>query len=177
MKNTAGIEVTVVMDFSEYYRILTERANKRLRDLSLAFWFSIFSCAFVTFCAWVVGLEGLGMRIALASVFFVAAVLCSLYAFFRFELRREAKKLFDGKITYTISQDGFRSTSEIVTWESPWNRFTEIVESESDFIFIVEQDQFIAIPKRFISSQEKLEHLREVVNENASGRVQLLNYS
>ncbi len=178
MENDAMIEVTVEPDFAEYRRILTERAKKTLRDNRIALIFEMSAIIFIIVVTFlIVGFAHSGMRIALLISIAAFGVNLLIYGLLKLNIRSQARRMagFGTPIVYTLGPNGLKSSSKRVTWESPWGRFTKITETESDLLFFMEYDDFVAIPKRFVLDQTVLAQLRRLISSNAPGTVELLS--
>ncbi len=173
-----SIEVVVEPDAAEYRRVLSERAHFTIKNLRYGL--GVLGAAVII---WTINtlvipdFDGpwhrtilLGLSIACASFLFV-------YVAFNHSIRQQANK-WTGTgepITYSLSPKGIKSSSKLLIWESPWSRFTHIVETDSDLLFIVEGNDFVPIPKRFVSGQTALEQLRRLILSNAKGTVDLMS--
>lgn len=177
MEQDVAVEVVVDAGFEEYRRILYDRAKKTIRDNRIALIFEVGVIIFITGVTFLVGFAHSGMKIALLISIALFAVHLLFYGLLKLDIRSQAKRWTGSgePITYTFSPDGLKSSSKMLTWESPWGRFTKIVETESDLLFIVERDDFVPIPKRFVLDQTVLIQLRRLISSNASGTVELLN--
>ncbi|MEK7855109.1 MAG: hypothetical protein AAB288_03390, partial [Acidobacteriota bacterium] len=100
-----------------------------------------------------------------------------IYAALIFGIRSQSKKWAGTgePITYTFSPKGLKSATRLVMFESSWDRFVQVSESETDLLFILENGDFIPIPKHFVSDQTTLVSLRQLVLDNATGSVELLS--
>jgi hypothetical protein len=177
MEEDNSIEVVVQADFAENSRILTQRAEKTLWDNRIALVFESVLIVFMVFVVFLVGFEEVGLRIAFFVLIAIFVLNLSIYGLIKLNIHTQATK-WTGTgepITYRISTNGLRSSSTKLVWESPWSRFTKIIETESDLLFVVERNDFVPIPKRFILDQGTLVQLRRIVSSNATGTVELLS--
>lgn len=178
MKEHESIEVVVEPDFAEYRRILYERAHKTIKNLRL-----VLGVLLVAVILWIFNtvvipdFDGPTHRTILLVLSIGCAVYLFVYVAFIWSIRDQAKKWTGGgePITYRISQNGFKSSSKMLVWESPWSRFTKIIETESDLFFFVERGDFVPIPKRFVLDETILIQLRRIISSNATGSVELLS--
>ena len=176
MDSTESIEVMVEPDFSDYRRILRERGKVNIKNNQLGIAVEV-----AAILIWLVAMffvpdfDGFIHRTALVVLAVLLVLHIFVYIAFISDINAQAKKAAGaGPIRYLIGPDGIRSSSKMVTWESPWLRFSKVVEVESGLLFISNSDDLVAIPKRFLQGP-LLTRTRKIVTENATGRIELFN--
>lgn len=176
MEAAETIEVIVEPDVAEYRRILRERAKETIKNNRLALGVELTVIVIWLFSTFVISdFDGPIHRAILLALSIVFVLHLLVYAAIIYGISSQAKKWtgMGDPITYRFGQKGLKSSSKTVTWESPWARFPKVVETDSDLLFILANDDFVPIPKRFIPNQAVLAQLRRVIADNASGSLEL----
>ena len=156
MEENESIEIIVQPEVAEYRRILNELAHQKIRNLRLGLGILLVAEIIWLFNTFVIpDLGGPIHRIIFGVLSIFLALYFLVYWAFMHSIRSQAKKSASTgeTITYTLGPKGFKSSTRLVTWESPWSRFSKILETNSDLLFILTGDDFVAIPKRYFRAK------------------------
>ena len=170
------IEIVVDPNVADYQRILAERAKKTIRDNRISLTFLLISIVLtVLTTAATLGLSDRTMQIVLFVMIGAFVLNLAVYGLFLWSIKSQVKSYmgFEKPITYTFSPDGIRSVTRTTVTESSWDRFNRITETESDFLLYVSKDNFIPIPKRFLSEDARIIELRNLILANATCELDL----
>lgn len=173
-----AIEIVVEAEAEDYRRVLTERAKTTLKNNKLALGVELTALIIWTINTLIIpDFDGPFHRTVLIALAILFAFHLLAYAGVVYGRHLQIKKWIGAgePITYRIGPDRIRSSTSLIVWESPWNRFPKIVETETDLLFILANDDLVPIPKRFVLNDAELIGLRNMITSNATGTVELLN--
>lgn len=74
-----------------------------------------------------------------------------------------------------FSEKGLKTMTETSSSEKNWERFSNIFETKEDFIFILLENVFFTIPKRFVRTEHQLTELKQLFREKLGDKARLKN--
>jgi len=165
------IEIVVDTNAADYRRILAERLKKTIRDNRISLTFLLSSIVLTVLAtAATVGFSDRTMQVVMLVIIGAFVVNLVIYGLFRLSLKSQVKSYMSTEkpITYSFSPDGVRAVTRTTVTDSSWDRFKRVSETESDFLLYVSKDNFIPIPKRFLSEDERVSKLRLLILANVT---------
>jgi len=94
-----------------------------------------------------------------------------VYLVIRSQIAMQIRQIVPGMVPTRMrfTSSGVRTRSHIAISKTAWEAYTLIDETKSDFVFYLQTNIFYTIPKRFFSSEDQIQKLRNLINEHAVG--------
>ena len=113
-------------------------------------------------------------RISAFSYIFTVLVLILLSLYFGVWRQAENLKKIAEPATAVFSDTGLKTQTASSSSEKNWERFSNIFETQEDFIFFLIENVFFTIPKRFVQ-KEKQSVLKNLFRTKLGERARLKN--
>ena len=107
------------------------------------------------------------------SFIFTVTTLLMFKIYFGIWRQAERLKKISEPAKAIFSDKGLKTISESSSSEKTWGRFSNIFETQDDFIFYLMENVFFTIPKRFFQDKNQVIELKQLFREKLGEKAKL----